>query len=439
MGKRFVAADLPGPGTDCGWIETLPSPSPPRSLRGTRRVDAAVLGAGFTGLAAARRLAELAPGRRIALVEARRAGAGASGRSSGFVVALAHFIARMRPAHGERFVRLSRRGIAALGRQVRTHRLACGWNDHGWIHAAAGDAGEATLEELIAWLDRRHEPYRRLDREALEAITGTSFYRAGVRLPGSVLVQPAALARGLAAGLPPDVELFEESPVVEIEPGTPVRVRAAGGGELVADRVLLALNGTAHALGLLRDRIFPLWTFGSLSRPLSKAEIARVGGDGEWGLLAQDPLGSSLRRTADDRLLIRNTVAFSRSLACPRSARERARREHRRALAVRWPALADLPLAYTWGGAMGISRNGAHFFGRIAPGTWAAGGYNAAGIALGTVCGELLAEAALGVDSPDLADLEALPQASWLPPDPLVGLGVWWRARRMARVAGVPV
>ena len=74
---------------ECGWIASLPSEAaPPRRLLATERADCAVVGAGLTGLAVARRLAELEPGWRILLLDAGRAGAGASGRSSGFVVDL---------------------------------------------------------------------------------------------------------------------------------------------------------------------------------------------------------------------------------------------------------------------------------------------------------------------------------------------------------------
>src|SRR5687767_10973955 len=101
------ARHLPADDGGCGWIATLPPPPPARRLGpGTARADCVVVGAGFTGLAAARRLAALRPGWRIALVDAQRAGGGAAGRSSGFVVALAHFVAGMEPAAAARFVRL---------------------------------------------------------------------------------------------------------------------------------------------------------------------------------------------------------------------------------------------------------------------------------------------------------------------------------------------
>ncbi|HEX4499522.1 MAG TPA: FAD-dependent oxidoreductase, partial [Thermoanaerobaculia bacterium] len=172
-----------------------------------------MIGAGFTGLACARRLAELRPEWRIIVLDAHRAGEGASGRSSGFVVDRAHFVARMEPATSRRYLDLCRLGIDRLRETVRRHAIDCDWDETGWLHAAAGDEGTAALPNLRAWLESLDEPYEWLDRAGIARITGTAHYRAGIRLPGSVLVQAAALARGLAASLPANVELFEESPV----------------------------------------------------------------------------------------------------------------------------------------------------------------------------------------------------------------------------------
>jgi glycine/D-amino acid oxidase-like deaminating enzyme len=249
-----------------------------------------------------------------------------------------------------------------------------------------------------------------------------------------VLVQPAALVRGLAAALPEPVALYEETPVTAIRPGSPV-VLETPGGRVVADRALVATNGLMPALGLLRTRLFPLWTFGSLTRPLTADEQAVLGGDREWGVLAQDVLGSSLRRTRDQRLLVRNSVRFTRRTGLSSAVVDAAAETHRRALAARFPVLAEVPFEHTWGGIMGMSANGRHHFGPVGANLWAAAGYNAAGIALGTISGHLLAEAALSHPSPDLEAMRSLPRPTPFPPPPLADLGIRWRIARMERAS----
>ena len=73
-----------------GWYAILPRPAPANRLKGRQTADWVVVGAGVTGLAAARRLAELAPEARIILLDQYRVGFGASGRNSGFIIDTPH-------------------------------------------------------------------------------------------------------------------------------------------------------------------------------------------------------------------------------------------------------------------------------------------------------------------------------------------------------------
>lgn len=387
--------------------------------------DVAILGAGFTGLAAARRIAELDPDRRVVVLDAQRAGFGASGRSSGFVVDLAGFIAAMEPEEQQRFITLSRLGIRDLADRVTQDAIDCHWDDAGWLHVAATPRGEASLESLDGWLAAQDVPYERLDREGLERITGSAYYRSGIRLPGSVLIQPAALVRGLVDALPDGIDLHEETAVHEIRRTHHGWTLNSEHGTVKARRVFLATNGALPEQGVLRRRLFPLYTFGSFTRTLTEAEQDALGGAREWGVLAQDPMGSSLRRTRDQRILVRNTVWYSRNLRdMPLDVRSRAAAEHRRALAKRFPTLADIPFEHTWAGLMGMSGNLRPYFGRIDDGLYAAGGYHGAGIAFGTAAGRLLAEYSLGHASPELDAIRALPGPRWIPPEPFLGWGV---------------
>ncbi len=83
-----------------------------------------------------------------------------------------------------------------------------------------------------------------------------------------------------------------------------------------------------------------------------------------------------------------------------------------------------------------MSLNNVPFFGRVGRGIFAAAGYNGVGIALGTALGELLADLAVGSESPLLHDVQALPGPSWLPPEPLLGIGVRLTIRRLQDRAG---
>jgi glycine/D-amino acid oxidase-like deaminating enzyme len=380
-----------------------------------------VIGAGFTGLAVARQLAHHQPAWRIVVLDAQRVGEGASGRNSGFVVDVGHHHPGWSLEVHRAIADLGRAGVAHLRRQVDAHAIDCDWSERGRLHGGASDDGVRALEKLARGLDALHEPYERLDAAAMAARTGTSFYRAGLHTPGGAIVQPAALVRGLASALPANVDLFEDSPVRAIEARQPLRIDA-GQGTVTTDRVVLATNGYTPGLGFLRRQIFPLWTFGSLTRVLTPADQAALGGETEWGAVCEIQMGGTVRRTRDQRILIRNTVHYGARIS--RALKQQVSDNHRRALCARFPQLAHVDFAHTWSGLMGVSLNGAHFFGAVADGVFAAGGYNGVGVAMGSIAGTLLADFIVGADSALLSAMRSLPAPSWIPPEPLLGVGV---------------
>ena len=106
-----------------GWSAILPVRTPNPSLKFDVRADWVVVGAGFAGLAAARRLAENRPDEHVILIEAQQVGEGASGRNSGFAIDLPHNVgSALEELDGsQRFMRLARAAIGELSRQVDTH------------------------------------------------------------------------------------------------------------------------------------------------------------------------------------------------------------------------------------------------------------------------------------------------------------------------------
>ena len=427
---------LPEDDRSSGWNEILAPPAPPLRLRGNVRADCAVVGAGFTGLAIARRLAEVRPEWKVVVVDGQRIGSGASGRASGFVVDLTDFAAKMQPAARRRYIEVARGGIERLRRLVRELSIVCDWDETGWIRAAAGEKGLELLDDLPPQYDHLGIDYLHLDRGRMREITGSTFYAAGLRLPGYPLVSSAALVRGLAdKALPQPIELYEETPVRAIAKDRTFRLRV-NGGMVIADRLFLATNGYTPALGFLRNRVFPLYTFGSLTRPLSETEQKILGGESEWGILAMDPMGSTVRRTRDQRILIRNTSYYNRNLRVSEPTKRRTRQAHRRAFLTRFPELRDVEFEYTWAGLMGTARNGQVSFGELRENLFVAAGYTAAGIAMGTAAGCLLADLATGIDSQHLRYVQSLPKPTWMPPDPFRSAGGWWLNERMNASAG---
>ncbi len=422
-----------------GWLELLPGrPAARPPLAGRRRVPWAVIGAGFTGLATARRLAELHPGDEILLLEARRLGQGASGRNSGFAVATSHFggaVGADRIEHCRRINRINRAGLDALDALIGRYQIDCQWHRDGFYHVAADRAALRECEHFADYLERFDIAHERLDADEIRARLGTAWYRAGVRVADGALVQPAALVLGLAASLPANVRLHEHSAVLGIDAVAPLRLALAG-GEVVADRVILATNYEATRLGFLRGRITASTLAGSFTRVLSADERAALGSEADWGLLSLHGGGATLRLTADGRISIRNTAEYRGEKLLPDAVLARRQAIHRDAFERRFPQLRHVEFEYGWSGVEGISRNATNFFGRQRERIYLAGGYNGSGVSRGTAFGIAIADYASGEDSALVADCLASPPAQWIPSRPLRDIGAFFNVRSRFRGVG---
>lgn len=430
--------NLPHDDQSCGWYAALPAPRPGKRLVGEQKADYVVVGAGFAGLAAARRLAEHMPQSRIILVDAQRIAYGASGRNSGFVIDLPHKFALEHPVpqHKQRLLGLNRAAIDQLQTLIGRHGIECQWSHAGKYQGAVGARGEAYLDHFEKLMADLGEPYRLVERNELAGVLGSSYYSRAIYTPGCYLMQPAALVRGLGDSLPANVEVLEESPIRRLEKDANGSWILRGDNGLIrAPQVLLGTSIFTQEFGFLRNRLLPVMTFASWTRPLTDTEMAAVGTQADWGLTPADHAGTTVRMTADRRLIIRNTYKhvprYGRSI--DDSTRASIREDHRKAFLARYPQLAQVPFTHTWGGVYAISRNFTNFFGQLDEGIYATACDNGVGAAWGTISGTLLAEMAVGATSQLLSDIRSVTgMPSRNPPEPFLGLGVRTRIRLAA-------
>ena len=426
--------------SDChGWAELLPAREPAPVLQNDRRVPWVVVGAGLTGLACARRLAEIHPGDEILLLEARRVAEGASGRNSGFVVATSQFPGAVVEAEIDdyrRVNRINRAGLELLAAQIARHGIDCQWRRDGFYHTAADHAALVEYRHFLDYLERLEVEHRALDSEQLYALLGTRQYRAGIHIADGALVQPAALVRGLAETLPANVKLYESSPLLEINRGKPLTLRVEN-AVIRTDSLILAVNYEATALGFLRGRIIGSTLAGSFTRRLGDDERARLGTLTDWGAISLHGGGATLRLTVDGRISIRNTAEYHGSALLDDDVLAQRQAVHRAAFERRFPQLAEVPFEFAWSGVEGVSRNGTNFFGRLEPGIFLAGGYNGSGVSRGTAFGSAIAEYACGTNSDLVGDCLACRPATWIPPRPLLDIAAHFKIRRRFHGVGL--
>ena len=407
-----------------GWWETLPPPPPARILSGEHRVQTAIIGAGACGLAVAHRLGVLCPDDQIALIEAERAGFGASGRNAGFMLNVHSHGPPKRIEILRRNMQLWESGLADLRRMANEFQIDCDWHEFGRIYGSAGPDGEKHIDEIAETLDELGLGHHWTSRDDMERRLGTRFYRRGLHATGSALVNPAALMRGLARSLPINVTLYENSPVTSFESQFGPHVIETEAGQVTADRLVLATGVYLRHFGIASGRYVPMATYGSLTDPLSDDELDTLGTREPFGLLASSEYGATVRLTNDRRLFFRNLFEFAPNAPTPAPRVSEIAKSHRKGMLKRWPELRATQFAHSWGGTMAFTWNDGAVFGEYAPGLFAVLTNDVSPMTRAAASGRLLADLMEGEDS-DLLNLQlGIPGASRLPPRPFLDIGI---------------
>ena len=404
-----------------GWNALLPPRIAREQLPTVRRFRTVIIGAGYTGLAAARRLVELVPDEEVLLLEASTIGEGASGRNSGFLLINPGEPSANAAGFTEdwaiRQMALVQAGLDWLRLLVRTHSIDCDWEESvPAITAAATAAGEKSVRATRSRYEAWNVGSREYGSEELRRTLGTDYYRYGIQSLTRALVQPAALHRGLADNLPAGATLLENTTVSALSDDAPFRLRT-NRGEFVADRVFITNNLHARSLGIVRDRMIGIYTYGAFTPQLDKAQLERLGEAPKWGALPAHRMGTTMRKTTG-RLLIRSGDSYERELD-PDTVRAMLTRLYRN----RFPGMRTHEFEHVWGGLTAITHNGAFAFGQVKPGMFASVGCGGAGVVRGTIHGKLLAELACGAQSPLLSDRLNRAGPNWLPPEPFRRFG----------------
>ncbi len=423
-------AKFPNDDTCNGWSAILPLRTPKPALRGDVVADWVVVGGGYAGLSAARRLAENRPNDKVVLLDASAAGENASGRNSGFAIDLPHNVGT---AHDEldnaqRYMTLARAAIDYNEAIVKANAIECDWARRGKYHAALSPRG--SYESLVPFareLEALGQPHRWVEGEDLAREIGTPSFHAAVYTPGGVLMNPAALCRGLADTLPQNVTHFERSAVSHVDYANGVTLRTSR-GSVRAPKMILSVNALAGEFGFYRGRLLSFAAHASLSRRLTASEREALGGVDNWGVTPVNAFASiTMRLTNDHRLLIRQNIHYCPTMDRTDAHRRAVRCHHQKLFHERFPMLPNVTMEHTWTGYLCLARNGAPGFGQVAPGVYSAVCQNGVGVTKGTISGVLAADMACGVDNPMIADMQSLGTPDRLPPQPMLGLGV--RAR----------
>ena len=369
----------------------MPAPARYPAIEGTTEADLCIVGGGFTGLWAAVHAKTRDPDRRVVLVEADSIGSGASGRNGGFVSAsithgvangLAHF-----PGELEVLERLGLENFDGLRADIERLGIECDFEAAGEIAVAVEPHQVVPLADEQELLAAHGHDAELLGRDEIRAEIDSPTYLAALwDRTGAGLVDPAKLADGLAAAAASlGVEIHERSRLVSLDEGEAgLRLRAEGGGEVLAGRVLLATNASPPLRRSLRRYIVPVYDYVLVSEPLSESQLESIGWRNRQGVSDTGNRFHYYRLTDDNRILWGGYEAVYR-YGGPVEPRLDVDEETFAALSqhffATFPALRGIRFTHKWGGAIDTCSRFSCFFelshgGRVA----FVGGYTGLGV-----------------------------------------------------------
>ena len=402
-------------------------------LAASVRADVCVVGGGFLGMWAALEVIEQAADAKVVLIEAEGCGFGASGRNGGWVTSwhdeLEDLVARFGLDRARWLAERSTWAIDRIAGVCASEEIDCHLRRAGGLWCATAPAQMGAWEGAIAAGVRVGRPgfVERVDAAELRARTGSPVIVGGARLTDAAALQPALLARGLRrALLRRGVSIYEGTPMLELDRGSPAVVRTPA-GQVQASAVVLGLGAWAAGVRELRRAVVPVGSHIVMTEPIPEwlAEMGWTGGEllGDTRLLVH-----YAQVTRDGR------IAFGRGGGAVGPA-GRVLRSHfvdARTVAVvaagfrRWfPQLADVRLTHSWGGAVDRAPGHLPFVGTLGDhgNIHYATGFSGNGVGPSALLGRMVGRRAVGLRDAYTDNAITGGPPSYLPPEPARILG----------------
>ena len=406
---------------DALWVHTaLPAPETPR-LEGEARADVVVIGGGYTGLSTALHLA--GSGVEVVVLEAAEIGYGGSGRNAGhcnptFIMHLPDRVVEiLGPEHGPRMVRLQTEAARLVFDLIREHGIDCEAEQNGIVMAAHAPSALAKCEARCEQYAPLIDGCRMLDKDEVEALTGSDKYFGGWIVPEGGHLNPLGYARGLAsAALKEGARVFTQSPVESVTPKGGGWCAKTPQGEVTADNVVIGTNAyTGDFWDKLDTTFYRIIAYNVASQPLGENARGTILPGGHNVI---DTRGHThyYKLDKDGRLVTGSIASVRRGWE-----RELTAGVFTRRMQHVFPQIGALEWPWLWYGYLAMNRETLPKLYEPAPGVVAALGYSGRGVPTATTMGRELARMLTGTPREELA----LPITR---PKPLRGRGLLSKA-----------
>ena len=387
------------------WLTTAEFPKVDASRSLPEVVDVAVIGAGFTGLSAARTLAKR--GAKVAVLESETIGWGASSRNGGMVLTgmklgVNQLISMYGRELTQRMYAASLASMDCVEQIVREEGIDCDFVRCGHLEVACKQKhfdDYARQAEVIA--REFNHTLRVVQKHELNSEIGSTIYYGGMVDEVSAGCNPARYVAGLArAAMKAGAEVFEHARVETIQrdsrQGEPGWKLATSRGPLWAREVFVGTSGyTGKATPALQKKLIPIGSFIITTEVLPEA-LARELSPRNRMIYDSKNFLYYYRLTPDRRMLFGGRAAFFPETT--QTVRQSAE-ILRRGLIDVYPQLSDAKIDYVWGGTLDFAFDIMPHAGQM-DGMYYAVGYAGHGVAMATYQGQKIAELMAG-DKPE--------------------------------------
>ena len=398
------------------WLDTAPTfeGTPHAALPG--KADVVVIGAGFSGLSAALRLAR--SGASVVVIDRGPVIGEASGRNGGHVnnglagnYGMA--CARLGEATAARLYEVFNQAVNTVETIVTENAIDCSFRRCGKLKLASRAQHMDALRADQARLATQVDPDARLIEAAdLGGEIGSSQFFGGLLYPQSAQMHMGRFGIGLAQSvLKAGGQIFENTPMIALRrEGSLTRVTTPYGA-IEAGAVLMATGTSRNGPSFFRRRIMPVGSFIVASEPLDTATIAALM-PGNRNVVTTQNIHNYFRVSADNRLIFGGRACFSKS---DRKSDIKSGEMLRAAIRATFPQLPDIRLDYCWGGDVDMTVDRLPRAGEW-NGVFYTMGYSGHGTQMSVYMGQRMAEVIAG--NPQANPLRGMP---W-PPIPMYGV-----------------
>ena len=411
------------------YADTVDFPAPCPPLKGQHTADVCIVGAGYTGLTAALRLAE--KGFKVTVLDAHRVGFGASGRNGGQVGSgynqSQEWIARkLGETHARALWDLAEDAKSDLRDLAATHAPDARYTS-GVAHGCYSDAEVKHAHVGAEYLAKTYgyDQIDALDTLQFQTIVRSDRYKGGTLDHGAGHIHPLRYVLGLArAAHAAGVTIHEMSEVHHIAHGQPAKVQT-GKGHVMADHVILAGNGyLPYIEGRIAAKIMSINSFICATEPLTPEQTVLTR---DIAVADDKFVVNYFRMTQDNRLLFGGRENYGVGFPADIKTKLVARMHDM------FPQTRGVGISHVWGGTLGITMTRLPALQRVAPNVLSGAGFSGHGVALSGFSGRVMAEAIAG-QAQNFDTLASLPTPNFpggaSARAPLLTLAMTWYALR---------